>query len=188
MPGYFSRKKTLFSLLTLLLVFASALGVARPVSAQVVHGKRAVTSSLVVGTKDFTKPFAIGLHFKLEPEWHIYWKNAGDAGTPVEVEWTLPEGFTASKIEHPVPVKFVVSDIVGYGYKNEVVLPVQITPPANFDASKPFTITAKLNWLACQESCVPGDSTLTLNPVKLTDADIASGKALIETYRKIGRA
>ncbi|NTV46082.1 MAG: thiol:disulfide interchange protein, partial [Chlorobiales bacterium] len=41
----------------------------------------------------------------------------------------------------------------------------------------------KLNWLACQESCVPGDSTLTLNPVKLTDADIASGKALIETYR-----
>ncbi len=24
----------------------------------------------------------LGLYFKLEPGWHIYWKNAGDSGEP----------------------------------------------------------------------------------------------------------
>lgn len=184
MPGYLSRKKTLFHLLALLLVSAFTLGFVRPASAQVVHGKRVVTTSLIVGTNDFTTPFTVGLHFKLEPEWHIYWKNAGDAGTPVEVEWTLPKGFSASGPEHPVPVKFVVSDIVGYGYKDEVVLPVQITPPASSNTSQPLTLSAKVSWLACRESCIPGDTSLTLNLGNLSGADIASGKALIETYRK----
>ena len=31
----------------------------------------------------------VGLYFKLEPGWHVYWKNAGDAGGPPE---TGPDG------------------------------------------------------------------------------------------------
>ncbi|NTV46037.1 MAG: thiol:disulfide interchange protein [Chlorobiales bacterium] len=149
-----------------------------------VQGKRVVSSSLIVDTKDFTKPFTVGIHFKLEPEWHIYWKNPGDAGTPVEVNWSLPKGFSASsELEHPVPYKFVVSDIVGYGYNKEVVLTSQITPPQNIDRTKPLTVTAKLSWLACKESCVPGDTTISIDLGKLTDQNIASGKALIDAYR-----
>ena len=33
-----------------------------------------------------------GLYFKLEPGWHIYWKNPGDAGEPPHIQWTLPAG------------------------------------------------------------------------------------------------
>ena len=33
-----------------------------------------------------------GLYFKLEPGWHVYWQNAGDAGEPPGINWTLPEG------------------------------------------------------------------------------------------------
>ena len=32
----------------------------------------------------------VGLLFDLQPEWHIYWINAGDSGEPPEVKWTLP--------------------------------------------------------------------------------------------------
>jgi DsbC/DsbD-like thiol-disulfide interchange protein len=31
----------------------------------------------------------LGLYFKLEPGWHIYWKNAGDSGEPPRARWTL---------------------------------------------------------------------------------------------------
>ena len=31
-----------------------------------------------------------GLYFKLEPGWHVYWKNPGDAGEPPHIKWTLP--------------------------------------------------------------------------------------------------
>lgn len=184
MSGYISEKMRFFRFFALFLIVATVIGFPEGAIGQVVHGKRVVSPSLVVGTKDFSKPFTLGIHFKLEPEWHIYWKNPGDAGTPVEVKWTMPEGFSAStELEHPQPIKFVVSDIVGYGYKNEVVLTTKVTPPQNIDRSKPLVITAKLSWLACLESCVPGDTTISIDLGKLTDQNIASGKALIDTYQ-----
>src|SRR3974390_1751286 len=44
-----------------------------------------------------------GLYFKLEPVWHVYWKNPGDAGEPPHVKWTLPAGITAGPLQFPVP-------------------------------------------------------------------------------------
>ena len=45
----------------------------------------------------------VGLYFKLEPGWHIYWKNAGDSGEPPHIHWTLPEGVTAGAMQFPAP-------------------------------------------------------------------------------------
>jgi len=33
----------------------------------------------------------VGLYFKLEPGWHIYWKNAGDAGEPPKIPGHFPQ-------------------------------------------------------------------------------------------------
>ena len=43
-----------------------------------------------------------GLYFKLEPGWHVYWKNPGDAGLPPNIHWTLPEGVTAEPLQRCV--------------------------------------------------------------------------------------
>ena len=32
-------------------------------------------------------PTNAGLYFKLEPGWHVYWKNPGDSGEPTAQEW-----------------------------------------------------------------------------------------------------
>ena len=29
-----------------------------------------------------------GLYFKLEPGWHVYWKNPGDAGEAPQIKWS----------------------------------------------------------------------------------------------------
>ncbi len=33
----------------------------------------------------------VGLVFTLEEHWHVYWINAGDAGEPPKITWTLPD-------------------------------------------------------------------------------------------------
>ena len=38
------------------------------------------------------------IKFKLEKDWHTYWKNPGDAGEGASIEWDLPQGLSASEI------------------------------------------------------------------------------------------
>lgn len=50
------------------------------------------------------------LCFRMDPGWHLYWKNPGDSGLAPEVVWELPEGWEAGPLEHPVPV-WVAEDL-----------------------------------------------------------------------------
>jgi len=58
-----------------------------------------------------------GLYFKLEPGWHIYWKNPGDAGEPPHVLWTLPTGITAEPMLFPAPKRLPLGPLMDYGYE-----------------------------------------------------------------------
>ena len=37
-------------------------------------------------------PFRVGLHFRLAPGWHTYWRNPGDAGVAPDFALVLPPG------------------------------------------------------------------------------------------------
>src|SRR5215210_4174601 len=56
----------------------------------------------------------VGVHLKMAPGWHTYWRNAGDAGSPTEIKWTLPEGVTAGPIQWPIPEKAKLGDLITY--------------------------------------------------------------------------
>ena len=108
-----------------------------------------------------TKPNTAGLYFKLEPGWHIYWKNAGDSGEPPHVKWTLPEGITASPLQFPAPTRLPLGPLMDFGYENEVVFPF------SFDVAKtgkpgPADLHAKVDWLVCREVCIPGKAELDI--------------------------
>ena len=65
------------------------------------------------------------------PDWHTYWKFPGDAGIPTEMKWNLPPGWKAGPIQWPIPLKLnEPGDIQIYGYHDEVLLMLQLTPPA----------------------------------------------------------
>jgi len=109
-------------------------------------------------------PFWVGLHFQIEEGWHIYWINPGDSGEPPRVKWSLPPGFQAGLLEWPVPRRIEDHSLIAYGYQNEVLLPVKITPPVRMDGGTEVHLNATVNWLVCREICVPGraDVALTL--------------------------
>lgn len=109
------------------------------------------------------KPFTIAVVFDIDPDWHIYWKNPGDAGQATLVKLTLPAGFSAGEIRYPAPTKFVQpGDIVAYGYETQTALLATITPPAAGDAAKPAEIAAAVSWLVCNDVCIPGKADLHL--------------------------
>ena len=100
-----------------------------------------------------------GLYFKLEPGWHVYWQNAGDAGEPPRIKWTLPEGISAGPLEFPVPQRLPNSTLMDYGYEGEVLYPMEIkvAPGAQTGSA---VLHAKVQWLVCREECIPGKAEL----------------------------
>ena len=108
-------------------------------------------------------PFWVGLYFKLAPHWHIYWRNAGDAGFPPQIEWQLPEGFQAGDLEFPFPERIQYEDFINFGYEGEILFPIRITPPADWQGGNEVTLNADVNWLICKEVCIPEAAKLSLS-------------------------
>ena len=77
------------------------------------------------------EPFWVGLRQTIKPHWHTYWKNPGDSGLPTEITWTLPAGAKADPIVWPAPTLIDVSGVINYGFQDDILLLVKITPPAD---------------------------------------------------------
>ncbi len=120
--------------------------------------------------------FWLALHLKLDDHWHAYWKNPGDAGMPITVQWELPEGFTAEALEWPYPQRFAQDSLVGYGYEGDVYLLAKINAPANIK-DKEIKIGANTRWVVCADSCVPGDAELSVQVPVSSQKTINAEKA-----------
>ncbi|MFB9970505.1 protein-disulfide reductase DsbD domain-containing protein [Pseudoroseomonas cervicalis] len=115
------------------------------------------------------QPFRVGLRQSLAPGWHTYWKNPGDAGTPPELSFTLPEGASATGFDWPAPYRMPFGPLVNYGYEGQVLLPLTVTPPADLRPGDVFTIEAEGSWLVCEKVCIPEEGVFRLDlPVEPT--------------------
>lgn len=103
----------------------------------------------------------VGVVLEQQPGWHTYWRSPGDIGQPTVIEWKLPDGAEAGPYTYPVPQRFELEGIVSFGYEDQVSLYSTITLPADL-APGTATIGAHLEWLVCQESCIPGRGDVSL--------------------------
>jgi thiol:disulfide interchange protein len=145
-------------------------GMAIPVQAQVVNGRQLVKAQLIADTQHIEpgQKFRLGVLYNIVPDWHIYWKYAGDAGMPPQIDWQLPPGFQAGPLQWPLPSREQEpGGLEVFDYNNEVLLFTEVQAPQQLPAG-PIEITAKSNWLVCQRECVPGDGQVSL---KLNDGE-----------------
>jgi thiol:disulfide interchange protein len=105
----------------------------------------------------------VALVQQIEPRWHTYWRNPGDAGEPPTIAWTLPAGWRAGDIVWPAPKRLPVGPLMNYGYEGEVLLPVPIEVPANAPVGTTARLAAAVKMLVCAEVCVPQDASLSLD-------------------------
>lgn len=115
--------------------------------------------------------FTVALRLTMDEHWHTYWENPGDAGLATEIEWSLPEGFSAGTIQWPAPKMFPITGIVNYGYEGTVYLLTDIQAPDSLMPEKEIMIHADVSWLECAEICIPGEASLEVTvPVVKADA------------------
>ncbi|MCG3151894.1 MAG: Thiol:disulfide interchange protein DsbD [bacterium] len=113
------------------------------------------------------QPLTVGLQFRLDPHWHVYWRNPGDSGLSPSLGWSLPEGFSAGELQWPYPISIPLGPLVSLGYEDEVILPVTIQVPETLPTDGTVTLAARADWLVCKEECIPGDASLILTlPVR----------------------
>jgi len=128
------------------------------------------------------EPFQVGVRFKIEPKWHIYWINPGESGQATNVKWTFPEGFKVSKLQYPVPVNFPQpGDVKGYGYLDEVMLMATVTPPADLAVGTEVPYSVKADWLVCEEVCIPGKASFE-GKLKVADSAAPANEELFKEW------
>ena len=71
----------------------------------------------------------LAILMKTKPGWHGYWLNPGDAGLPMEVEWTMPPGFSVGPLRYPVPTRLTVAGIMNYVYEDDYAVLTRLKVP-----------------------------------------------------------
>ena len=144
--------KTIFSILLLL----SFLG-----SAEIVDTGHA-RISLIKDHSDFVPGTSIniGLKVSMDKGWHTYWRNPGDSGGPIEIDWNLPKGFSVSDIKWPLPEKIEYPPLMTYGYEDFVIYPMVLSIPADYSDDY-FEMNADI--LICADVCIPESGKISSN-------------------------
>lgn len=105
--------------------------------------------------------FMLGVELTMQPGWHTYYKESGDAGMPTSIEWVLPAGYKHGELLWQKPHKFDDAGIVTYGYSEKTVIAVKVTAPETIPDGEQ-KLVAKVKWLECKETCIPGSGETSL--------------------------
>ena len=161
--------KTIFSILLLFSFFGSA---------EIVDTGHA-RISLIKDHSDFVPGTSIniGLKVSMDKGWHTYWRNPGDSGGPIEIDWDLPKGFSVSNIKWPLPEKIEYPPLMTYGYEDFVIYPMVLSIPADYSDDY-FEMTADI--LICADVCIPESGKISSNLF-----DIASDSLIYEWLESI---
>jgi thiol:disulfide interchange protein DsbD len=103
----------------------------------------------------------VAVRLTMADGWHTYYKDPGDSGLATRIAWTVPEGIAPGPIEWPPYEKIVVGGLVNNGYTGTAVLLVKMDA-ASALPEKPITLRARVDWLECEETCIPGRADLAL--------------------------
>ncbi|MBW3552655.1 MAG: thioredoxin family protein [Gemmatimonadetes bacterium] len=165
-------------------VAASVLPAALPAQDTTPHSDARLiseTAALIPG-----EPFTLGIHITLDPGWHTYWKNAGDAGAPLVASWSLPEGVVVDSLLHPWPERIPYPPLVNYGYNDEVVFLVPGRAAGSLRPGDRARIAADLEFLVCEDICIPASARVSIELPVVAAATAAGGSkdaSLIDRYR-----
>jgi suppressor for copper-sensitivity B len=118
---------------------------------------RLVSGATATGEGDTV---TLGLQFRMEKDWKVYWRSPGDAGFPPRLDWSGSRNFKDAEISWPAPSRFSVLGFETVGYHDEVILPiaVRLTKPG-----APASFWLAVDFLTCAEICVPANAKLLLD-------------------------
>ncbi len=133
---------------------------------------------IIAGDSNFSssRTTQAGLHLQIAPGWKTYWRSPGDVGVPPSFDWSGSRNLRSVRIKWPAPKAYKDAYSTSIGYKDEVVLPLEVTAK---DRSKPVNVKLRFGYGICADICVPVETRL-----KLTIQTRQSGfETLLSRYR-----
>ena len=104
--------------------------------------------------------YLAGVEIRLAPQNLTYWKLPGDAGVPPVFSFAGSKNLKSAEPLYPAPRRFPEAGGEAFGYMDEVVFPLRITPA---DPTKPVSIALKLDYATCDKICIPARAEVSLN-------------------------
>lgn len=123
-----------------------------------------VTGHLLTDTLVAAPGDSLELGVQLVPRsgWHLYWRNPGDAGLPTRLRFELDPRLRGGEIRWPLPEALPEpGGVTVFGYTAPVVLLRTLEVASDVATGVgSLPVRVRIDWLACKESCVPGQTTL----------------------------
>ena len=121
---------------------------------------------LIAETANIVPGETVWLGLRLDPaeHWHTYWKMGGDSGEPTSLnEWDAPDGTQIGELQFPAPswLPFYDTDLVNFGYEEQVLHPVAVTIPADYEGDS-VELSTLAYWNVCELICIPGEQRLSI--------------------------
>jgi thiol:disulfide interchange protein len=138
----------------------------------------AESDKIAAGSKTY-----VGIKFTMSPGWHIYYREPGETGRATSIKLNLPPGFIA---EEPIWLKPEINQEAGFTssvYSHETIIAIPIQAPGNLALGSKLTLSADLTWLACNNSCIPGEASIAVE-LNVVDAKTAANATQTKEFQQ----
>lgn len=137
---------------------------------------------LIAGTnKNGDIPLRAGIEIKMQSGWKTYWRYPGNSGVPPHFDFSGSENLKDAKVLYPAPHLFTDETGRSLGYKDKVILPLEISPQ---QPGKPVQLRLKADYAVCEKLCVPAEGRAALT---LGGGDSSQNSALAAAETRVPR-
>lgn len=89
-----------------------------------------------------------------------YWRDPGEAGAPPTFDFAGSDNIAEVATLYPQPARIDEDGAQAFGYQNEVVFPIRVTPA---DPARPVDLDLRLDYAVCDKICIPVHASLSEN-------------------------
>ena len=162
-PFSLPRLMTILRILTIPILLSAVSIVDAENISSFAKGRNVDTRIATDFSNETAQTFHVAIIFNIQPSWHIYWKNPGTTGIPTTVKWKLPEGLSEGMSYYSFPHRYDNEGLIDYIHEDSaaIVTEIAIDDPEILTSGS-LTIAANVDWLECENICVPGGSQLAI--------------------------
>ena len=92
------------------------------------------------------------LQVDLNPGWKTYWRDPGDAGVPLQLDFSASRNAKLVDVLYPVPKRFDDGVTIWAGYDRPVAFGLKLERP---DSASPVSLKGSVFIGVCEKICVP---------------------------------